>query len=766
MVLLRNFRKLIIIPAIIIISVYSRSAAKSIDIDQVLSNMDDRNEQTVLTGAIDSMVISRPHVEFRFGPGNLIIFDFGASRPSAMVYEGKGRFHYTPPDKVELGQLLRFTDKDMLDEEFEKLTMFFTIEIDDFPDTADFTRETVSKDVWSSLDDVADDAFDHIGIHMPNKVIGDIISESPGFYFYADFKTAGVGHLVFQEDATSADHYRVYKLVRSGGSGTFDVLGGFSTDDGLPSRRGISPIDITGYRIFSTIEGTGKMQVDCRINFNPFRWACSFLYLDWYYKNRNITALDSDGDTLRVVHRKDESGFGLVLNKPLEIGQADSIDISYECRSLTSSFGILHISGQTSWFPSNPVRDCATFELNYDCPKSYEIISCGNKIESAVENGRSLSKWITSEPVEYVSFNIGVFESREIVIENMPPVKVYMSEQIDHREWALLLAYFGELSTADMLGAVSADVTNSLAFFGSLFGPCPFDTIKATELATVGYGQGSPGLIHLSWDTFQMDDIEGYDEMFRAHEVSHQWWGHLVDIESYRDVWITEGLANYSGLWFYEMSSKNTGAVKGVLGHWRDTILSGRGGNSMGSRAGPIILGIRLSSTKSSDYSNLVYRKGAYAFQMIRYMLHDYKTGSDDAFAAFLKDIVDTFQGKVITTQGLQSLLEKHAGAEMGWFFDQWVYGTGIPEYTFSYDSEITEDDKHAVVCHVKQENVPDDFQMPVPITVLFEDDRYIHLKLWIDQPEADIDLPRLPFEPKKIVFNTYDAVLCKVKYR
>jgi aminopeptidase N len=317
-----------------------------------------------------------------------------------------------------------------------------------------------------------------------------------------------------------------------------------------------------------------------------------------------------------------------------------------------------------------------------------------------------------------------------------------------------------------MIGQVSADVTNSLAFFTSIFGPCPFDTLKATEIPFTGEGQGSPGLIHLTWSTFQSDDIQGYSEMFRAHEVAHQWWGHLVDKESYRDVWITEGLANYSGLWFYELSVKDRKAVKNMLKYWRQSIISGAGVGSVGSKAGPIIIGSRLSSSKSSDYSNLVYKKGGYVFHMIRYLLHDYKTGSDDAFAAFLKDLAQSFSDIIITTPLLQKHLEKHIGGDMGWFFDQWVYGTAIPEYIFSYKSEKSDDGKYQVVCHVEQEKVPDNFQMMIPITVLFEDDRYVHLKIWIDQPETDIDLPPLPFKPKKIVFNTYDAVLCKVKYK
>ena len=765
MPVLRIYVKYTICITIILVIIASRGLALPFDVDRFVSNMKDRNDQTVLSGPIDSLVIIRPQVEFRLGPGELTIFNFGATRPSAMVYEGKGRFNYTPPDDVERGQLVKFTKKESLDEEFEKMAFFFTIELDDFPDTSNFIREKAAKKAWNILADAVDDAFDHLRINMPNKLIGDLLAGSPGGFFYVDFDNRKIGSLVFMEDPFEDDQFQLIKLARYQGVKFGDVLGGYTPDGSLVSQRGVIPIDITHYKIDSDIEGSGKMMVECRIEFTPLRWGYQFPYFTWYYKNKDISAIDSNGDSLTVIHRKDERGFGVVTNKTLELGKADFIDIVYECKSLFSVYGLFYIYGKTSWFPSSSIRDCATFELVYDIPKSYQVVSCGKKIELSEESGRSVSRWIVDQPVEYVSFNLGVFESKEIIVENLPPVKVFMSEQIDHQAIALYRAYFGDLSAADMIGQVSADVTNSLAFFTSIFGPCPFDTIKATEIPFTGEGQGSPGLIHLTWSTFQTDDIQGYSETFRAHEVAHQWWGHLVDKDSYRDVWITEGLANYSGLWFYELSAKDTKAVKNMLKYWREAIISGAGARSVGSKAGPIIIGSRLFSSKSSDYSNLIYKKGAYIFHMIRYLLHDYKTGSDDAFAAFLKDIVDTFRGKVITTEGLQTLVEKHTGAEMGWFFDQWVYGTAIPEYRFGYDSEKTDDGKYAVVCHVMQEKVPDNFQMLVPITVLFEDDRYIHLKLWIDQPEADIDLALLPFEPQKIIFNTFDAVLCKVKY-
>ena len=754
------------ITAIIAFGIIGNSIAAISDVAAFEKNMRKKKDQTVLTGHIDTLDIVRPNIEFHLGPGEVTLFDFGGSRPCAMVYKGSGWFFYMPPNDVEKGQLIKFTDDITIFKKFETVCFIFTIELDDFPDTSGFIRGEIPKKAWKKLSKTIEDAFDHLGVYMPNKVIGDLLTEFPGFYFYADFDISGIGHLVFEEDPTQADQFRLYKLRRIVGADDADVIGGYSTDDKLPSQRGLQKIDITNYRIESKIEGSGRMDVKCRIEYTPLRWGCNFIEFQWYPENKKISAFDSSGDSLLVIHRKDEPGFGVALKKPLEIGKPDYIDIVYECKSLKSVYGLFYIFGKASWFPRNVIRDWATFELTYNIPKSYEVVSCGKRINFNIEEGRAISNWLIDQPVWFAAFNLGVYESKEITVENLPPVKVFMSEQIDHNAIALYYAYFGELSSGDMIGQVSADVTNSLAFFTSILGPCPFDTIKATEIPFTGEGQSSPGLIHLTWSTFQSDDMQGYSELFRAHEVSHQWWGHTTTYESYRDVWIIEGLATFSGLWFYELSVKDRKAVKNMLKFYRELIFDGYGARQVGAKAGPMTIGYRLSSSKSSDYWNIVYYKGAYVFHMIRYLLHDYKTGSDDAFAAYLKDLVQTYRDKIITTALLQEHLEKHIGADMTWFFDQWVYGTAIPEYEFAYESKQTADGKYAVVCGVKQKKVPADFKMLVPITVLFEDDRYIHLKIWVDKPEADIELPLLPFKPKKIVFNTFDAVLCKVKYK
>ncbi|MCP4583913.1 MAG: hypothetical protein GY839_20060 [candidate division Zixibacteria bacterium] len=761
------------------------------DVSLYLENFQKNSSQWALTGSIEKMRIVRDDAMFNLGPGVITVFDFGWDKPSAMVYKGAGVFTYTPPDIVELHQLLKFTDLGKLNHQFNTAVFFFTIPIDELEAQTGLTRQPVSKFDWDQIVIAQTDALEHREMFLPNFLLDGLLSEQRGDFFYADFHLDDIGHLVFRESPAFDDWYRLYDIKRSAGVKTADILGGWSPDDLLPTQRGVMPIDIYHYEINSKIETEGKMTVNCRIHYIPLLPDVKFLYFDWYYKNKVIAAYDSEEKYIHPVYKKEgfkflderrqESGLGLVLNKPTVVGDSDYVDIQIDSKSLRKHGTLYYIKSNTGWYPHSRFRDRSTYSLTYNCPGKYKVISCGRMIESVKEGGRLISKFELTQPFDYVTFNVGSFKEKEIIAEGYPPVGVYLANELYAISGTEFENYLSEetpnrdgltysdtahsyLVNVDKLKQAGTDVINSVAFFTSMFGPCPFDSLKVTSVPYYGTGQGSPGVIYLSWDAFFEEDLDGLDEQFRSHEVAHQWWGHLVDKESYRDTWITEGLSDYCGLWFYQLSAQNESAYKKMLKDYRDYIISGTGIGSVGSEAGPIVLGHRLSSTKSKDYTPIVYYKGAYIYHMIRYILHDYQTGSDDRFAAFLKDMTVKFKDEPITTQGLQRLLEGHVGGDMTWFFDQWVYGTFIPEYTFSYETRLMPDGKYKVICKVGQEKVPGDFKMLVPVTVIFEGGRFIHFKVWVNKPTDDIELPPLPYKPKEVIFNTYDAVLCKLK--
>jgi aminopeptidase N len=165
--------------------------------------------------------------------------------------------------------------------------------------------------------------------------------------------------------------------------------------------------------------------------------------------------------------------------------------------------------------------------------------------------------------------------------------------------------------------------------------------------------------------------------------VAHQWWGVGVDFTSYHDQWLSEGFSNFSGLWYLQTVRKDNDKYFGMLRRWRTGILERT------EEPSPIWLGYRARSSKDDNgYGVLVYQKGAWVLHMLRIMMLDFKTMGEDRFTETMREFYGTYQGKRASTEDFRQIAEKHMGADLGWFFDQWIYGTEIPTYRVAYRSD------------------------------------------------------------------------------
>src|SRR3989339_1999685 len=86
--------------------------------------------------------------------------------------------------------------------------------------------------------------------------------------------------------------------------------------------------------------------------------------------------------------------------------------------------------------------------------------------------------------------------------------------------------------------------------FASLFGDYPFNAYGMVE-AAVFNGWGA--MEHQTFTTYGHRLIDGnntYDAIV-AHELSHMWFGDDLSPVDFRNIWLNEGFATYSGaLWF------------------------------------------------------------------------------------------------------------------------------------------------------------------------------------------------------------------------
>ncbi len=141
----------------------------------------------------------------------------------------------------------------------------------------------------------------------------------------------------------------------------------------------------------------------------------------------------------------------------------------------------------------------------------------------------------------------------------------------------------------------------------------------------------------------------------------------------------------------------------------------------------------------------------------------DLKTMNEDRFTETMRDFYQTYQGKRASTEDFR-IAEKHLGADLGWFFDQWIYGTDIPTYRVAYRTVPAENGQYRVKLQVRRQNVGEDFQMYVPVTLDLGNDRVARVRVKVRGPKSEIELPLMPAKPKAVIFNDLDGVLAEVK--
>jgi hypothetical protein len=404
-------------------------------------------------------------------------------------------------------------------------------------------------------------------------------------------------------------------------------------------------------------------------------------------------------------------------------------------------------------------------------------VSVGDHLTSDEINGQTESHWVSTKPIKGASFNFGLFKEYIvgdsikglILAENVPipQIIVYMSEGQRRYSYSPNIANpsISQVSREAMVEQVRNDIGRSAGYFQTLFGGSPFEHLYASETPNL-HGEAFPGMVNLSWGTYEYGSTLGLEEIFRAHEVAHQWWGISVGYKSYHDQWLSEGFSEYCGIWYMQAALRNNEKFFKVLDTWKDDVINNRNYVlGKGQEAGPIWLGYRTQSTKTrGDYDLIIYKKGAWVLHMLRNMLLDLKTMNEDRFKTMIADFYNQYKGHDASTLDFQRVVEKHFGSDMSWFFRQWVHGTSVPSYEFAHKVVKTNDTSYTVKCRLRQKNVPPDFRMLVPIQVKLANGSSFRFRINTSGEIMEFDLPTMSSEPMEVLFNYLDSVLCETK--
>ncbi len=460
----------------------------------------------------------------------------------------------------------------------------------------------------------------------------------------------------------------------------------------------------------------------------------------------------------------------VLLPRPVAPGEPFVLELAYEgelVERLRATNEFL-LKDTIYWIPRHPHNRRRQLNVTFRMADRYRVASGGALVEERVDDGTRIMRWVTDRALRgTTSFHYGRFEVDEVALDGLPPIAVYANRH------HLGFAPGARQKTMD-------DLAGAIRTYTDYFGPYPFDSLLVTETPTSG-GQAFPGFLLLSFRSFG-ELHTGESELFRAHEVAHQWWGASVDWEGYRDQWMTEGFANYAAALYALVGLGNEDQFEDMLDAWRLDVLGeirigqGLGLQRYGLRpgviresdaheSGPVVAGVRLSTVDTPfDYRLLAYEKGALILHMLRMLLVDLETGDDTRFREMMRAFVRDYTGRVANTHAFEEAVRRAFGEPMDWFFDQWVYGTDVPTYRPDLAVSPLVDGREPFALHgtIRQEDVPDGFRMPVPIRLEFRDRPPETHRVWVDAEVVEVEIP-IPERPTEITFNHLHAVLARV---
>ncbi len=246
----------------------------------------------------------------------------------------------------------------------------------------------------------------------------------------------------------------------------------------------------------------------------------------------------------------------------------------------------------------------------------------------------------------------------------------------------------------ERLHSLASDIASALEFMTSKFGPPALPHLTVSPIPG-SFGQGFPGLIYLPTVSYlrQLPNARSastesaelfFEALVEAHETAHQWWGNRVTAATYRDNWLMEALANYSALLYME-KTKGPRSVEVMMDAYRARLLEKNESGQTVESAGPIVLGARLSSSlQPAGWNSITYGKGSWIVHMLRRRM------GDTRFFAMLAATLQRYDHADLSTEEFRllasSFLPKSDDPKLEAFFDQWVYGTGIPALKLTYN--------------------------------------------------------------------------------
>ncbi|HXI20047.1 MAG TPA: hypothetical protein VNH46_03130, partial [Gemmatimonadales bacterium] len=540
--------------------------------------------------AVKGIALRRDAVELALDSGTVVWLTPVCGHRVAAAFTGRGTFRFTPPVGIERERLKLFRKTDHMEEPFSWAVLLFADSTgDQLPGLASFgttgagsdANDAVEKAVglWTSSSDFFKPDKD--AHYLPPDLMAALLNADRSGFF-----TAALGR-----DGTDPWQVTIDPAKREAVSLTLKTHLGAITkaqetvvqfarqaDSALPVAAGdrTPSVAVRHYtmEVWLPQSGTGDIHLSAAATLDLAADGECGPWLPFYLSPKldvdSATWQDGAPATLFKGHLNPY----LWVRAPerLAKGATARLRLYYHGNVVDRWGGELFTMpyvAYSAWYPL-PLdgRNMAVFDYTLHSPEGFLVSAVGERTDSSAYPGHMVTtRWQTPAPIRNATFNLGIFDDYHLERDGLPPVDVHWSDRITR-----MLAHAGYRASGHAKEEIGDDIASAMKFYRSVYGDPPVTHLYAGE---VPYAEGLayPGMVDLSLLAAAQSDYKGFDQIFRAHETAHQWWGIAVDFATYHDQWLSEGFSDFSGLWYLQTRTGKNDLYFGTLDRWRDEIL-------------------------------------------------------------------------------------------------------------------------------------------------------------------------------------------------
>ncbi len=418
--------------------------------------------------------------------------------------------------------------------------------------------------------------------------------------------------------------------------------------------------------------------------------------------------VDGAGRPLTFAH---EGGrLAIDLAEPLAAGAAGSVEVSYRGRprlglwfSGDDGGGVpnqVFTQGQCDesrgWFPCfDHPSDRLTSEVRVTMPAAWISIAAGERLESSEADGRRTEHWRMDRSHACYLITL-VAGDLHVVRESWEDVELW---------------YAAEEQYADWMEASFHETDEALAFLSDFTGVrYPYSKYSQACVANFPWG-GMENISATTLTPLTLDDERGNRDHqsldLVVHEAAHQWFGDLITCNDWSHIWLNEGFATYCELLYIE-ASRGVDELRADVREYQEAYQE----HDRGRNREPTVW--NRYREPGDLFDEHVYEGAAVRLHALRFVL------GDDAFRESVRAYVAAFADRNVETADFHRVVEETSGRELDWFFDQWFYRRGYPEFDVKWKWD--EDDR-VVELDVQQlqkadGGTPEVFRTPVAVEI------------------------------------------------